>query len=65
MSRHAANSAAQPNSSLNAPRVLISSFGRHNGHCSMPSSSGALPDENGLRFGRTSAAEKRRLTSVH
>ena len=42
MSRHAANSAAQPNSSLNAPRVLISSFGRDNEHCSIPSSGEAL-----------------------
>ena len=38
MSLHVANSAAQSNPSLNAPRVLIASFGRHYKHRSMPSS---------------------------
>jgi hypothetical protein len=42
MSRHAANSAAQPNSSLNAPSVLITSSGRHNEYGSMSSSGGVL-----------------------
>ena len=42
MYRHAANLAAQPNSSLNAPRVLIASFRRHNEHRSIPSSREAL-----------------------
>jgi single-strand DNA-binding protein len=40
MYRHAASSAAQPNSSLNAPRVQILSCGDRNGGCAMPSSHG-------------------------
>ena len=42
MSRHAANLAAQPNSSLNAPQRADFERGRHNEHCSMPSSGEAL-----------------------
>jgi hypothetical protein len=41
MSDHAANPAAQPNSSLKAPSVASASCGKRNGECSMPSFDGA------------------------
>jgi hypothetical protein len=58
MFHHAAFPAAQPNSSLKAPRVLIPSSQRRNNARSRPLTE-LLPLENRLRIGRTSAAEKR------
>ena len=66
MYRHAANSAAQPNSSLNAPSVLIPSFGRHNEHRSMPSSREALTRrEMGCGLDELLPPRSEELTSVH
>ena len=65
MSQLAATSAAQPNSSLKAPRVPVSSCGGRNGGCSRPSSHGAVATPMGLRLGRTPRAETRKLTVVH
>src|ERR1700761_2080744 len=62
MYRHAANLAAQPNSSLNAPRVLIASFRRHNEHLLIPSSREALTRQEWAAIWRNYC---RRETKAH
>jgi hypothetical protein len=55
MSQLAATSAAQPNSSLKAPRVPVSSCGGRNGGCSRPSSHGAVATPMWAAIGTNSA----------
>ena len=59
MSLHAPISAAKPHLSLNAVRVPSLSRGERNGRGKMVSFSRALAGSDDLRFGRTSATEKR------
>ena len=59
MHHHAPISAAQPHLSLNAFNVPFLSGEERNGSGERPSFSRTLASRNELRFGRTSAAEKR------
>ena len=65
MYRHAAISAAQPNSSLKAPSVAIPSCHGRNEECSVPCFWGLFAEKEALRFGRTCVAEIERMTPVH
>ena len=65
MSRHAAKSAAQPNSFLKAPSVVFRHSRERKGGCSEPAFYGAFVAMRWLRFGRTSTAGIESLTSVH
>ena len=65
MYRHAAILAAQPNSSLKAPSVAIPSCHGRNEECSVPCFWDSLRQREGLRFGRSCAAEIERMTPVH
>ena len=59
MSHHAPIPAAKPHLSLNAVRVPSLSRGERNGRGEMVSFRRTLASRMGMRFGRTSAAEKR------
>jgi hypothetical protein len=65
MVEHAANTAAQPNSSLKAPNVASVSFQTHGTVCSLPTFVNSLPLRMRLRLDQTSSAEIERMTSVH
>ncbi len=59
MHHHAPNPAAQPHLSLNAFSVPFLSREERNGGGERPSFHGTIASRNELRFGQTSAAEKR------
>ena len=65
MYRHAAKSAAHPNSSLKTPSLASRHSRERSGGCSEPSCGEPLPLETELRLGRTFTAEIESVTSVH